>query len=286
VINRVIKKSKVSRTGMQTKLFLLTVPAVCILILFFIIPIIIVLSRSLTDPHVGLQNYITFFKESAYIGALKNTFKIAFIVTLVTLLLGYPVAYTMTIVSPRVKRLILVAVLLPFWTSLLVRTYSWMVLLQDQGFINQILLRLGIIHTPLPLIHNFIGVVIGMVYTMLPFMILPIHTTMCSIDRGLMRAGASLGAPPAVIFTRIFIPLTLPGVAAGAVMVFVMTIGYYITPSLLGGARDTMLGEFIAQQIQSFLNWGMGTAAAMVLVVATTIFFWFYLKIVGLEESK
>lgn len=284
-MNDFIKKWNATQLGTQTKFFLLTVPAVCILFIFFLFPILIMLTRSFTDPQLGMQNFIAFFKESAYINALLNTFKIAVIVTFITLLLSYPVAYAMTIVSARVKRLIMVAVLLPFWTSLLVRTYSWMVLLQDQGFINQILLRLGIIETPLHLIHNLTGVVIGMVYTMLPFMILPINATMNSIDRGLMRAGASLGATPAVVFTRIFIPLTLPGVAAGAVMVFVMTIGYYITPSLLGSAKDTMLGEFIAQQIQSFLNWGMGTAAATILVVVTLVFFWFYLKSVGLEKN-
>jgi putative spermidine/putrescine transport system permease protein len=285
-MNQIIKKRASNQLGAQAKLFLLTIPAVIILLFFFIIPILIILSRSFTDPHVGLQNYMTFFKESAYISALKNTFKTAFMVTLITLLLGYPVAYAMTIVSAKVKRLILVAVLLPFWTSLLVRTYSWMVLLQDSGFINQTLMKLGIINAPLHLIHNFTGVVIGMVYTMLPFMILPINATMSSIDHGLMRAGASLGATPSIVFTRIFMPLTLPGVGAGAVMVFVMTIGYYITPSLLGSAHDTMLGEFIAQQIQSFLNWGMGTAAAMILVIATLIFFWFYLKINSFEKNN
>jgi putative spermidine/putrescine transport system permease protein len=285
-MNQILKKWSITQLGTGSRYFLLTLPALCCLLFFFVIPIIFVLSRSFTDPQLGMQNYVTFFKESAYMGALFNTFKIATIVTLITLLLGYPVAYAMTIVRPRVKQLILVAVLLPFWTSLLVRTYAWMVLLQDQGFINQTLIQLGIISSPVPLIHNFVGVVIGMVYTMLPFMILPIHATMSSIDRGLLRAGANLGAPPAVAFTRIFIPLTLPGIGAGAVMVFVMTIGYYITPSLLGGTKDTMIGEFIAVQIQSFLNWGIGTAAALILVLATLVFFWFYLKIINVDKGK
>jgi len=265
---------------------LLTVPAFILLILFFIYPIVTILIRSFSEPEWGVQNYVTFFRQTAYLGALANTFKIAIVVTLITLVLGYLVAYAMTTVGKKMRQFILIAVLIPFWTSLLVRTYAWMVLLQNEGIINRTLQWLGIVQEPLQLIHNFTGVIIGMVYTMLPFMILPIYSTMTSIDPGLMRAGANLGATPFVVFTRIFLPLTMPGVGAGSIMVFVMTIGYYITPALLGGSKDTMIGQFIAEQIQSLLNWGMGATAAMVLVLATLIFFFFYLRINSLERRS
>lgn len=273
-------------SGLQQKLMWLALPAVALLALFFVYPIVTFLLRSFSEPEWGLQNYAKFFQESAYLGALGNTFKIAIIVTLISLVLGYMVAYAMTIVGPKTLKFILIAVLVPFWTSLLVRTYAWMVLLQNEGIINRTLQGIGIIDEPLQLIHNFTGVIIGMVYTMLPFMILPIYATMTSIDPNLLRAGANLGASPAVVFTRIFLPLTLPGVGAGSIMVFVMTIGYYITPALLGGSQDTMIGQFIAEQIQSLLNWGMGATAAMVLVVATMIIFVFYLKINRVEGKS
>ncbi|MFM1651601.1 ABC transporter permease [Brevibacillus sp. B_LB10_24] len=279
-----VSRKRIRLGATRSNKVLLIIPAVGLLALFFIYPIVTILLRSFSDPKWGLQNYAAFFRESAYLGALANTFKIAVTVTVITLVLGYLVAYAMTTVGPKMKKFILIAVLIPFWTSLLVRTYAWMVLLQSEGIINRSLLYLGIIHEPLQLIHNFTGVIIGMVYTMLPFMILPIYATMTSIDQGLMRAGANLGAPPAVVFTRIFMPLTLPGVGAGSIMVFVMTIGYYITPALLGGSKDTMIGQFIAEQIQSLLNWGMGATAAVVLVTATMIFFVFYLKITSLER--
>lgn len=257
----------------------LVLPSLLLLLLFFIYPIITILVKSFTDPVVGFQNYIKFFSESAYIDALINTFKIAIIVTVITAILAYPVAYVMSIASPKVKGIMMLLVLLPFWTALLVRTFSWMVLLQDSGVINNLLLWLGIVDEPLTLINSLTGVVIGMVYIMLPFMILPMHTTMASIDRSLMRAAGSLGAKPWKAFVRVYLPLSLPGVGTGAIIVFVMTLGYYIIPALLGGTSEIMLGEFIAEQIQSHLNWGIGTTAGAVLVVITMIFFVIYLKL-------
>lgn len=263
----------------KNSLKLLIIPSLLLLLIFFVYPIITILIKSFTDPELGLQNYIQFFSRSAYVSALINTFKIAFIVTVITALAGYPVAYVMTIAPPKVKNIIMLAVLLPFWTALLVRTFAWMVLLQDGGIINEMLITLGLIEEPIALINNLIGVVIGMVYIMLPFMILPMHTTMASIDRNLLQAAGNLGAPPWKAFFRIFLPLSLPGVSTGCIIVFVMTLGYYIIPSLLGGTDQIMLGEFIADQIQSHLNWGIGATAGAVLVVITMIFFVIYLRL-------
>lgn len=258
---------------------LLVLPSLLLLLIFFAYPIFTILVRSFTDPTFGFDNYIQFFSQSAYVSALINTFKISLIVTIITGFASYPVAYVMTIVSPKVKSLIMLAILLPFWTALLVRTFAWMILLQDGGIINQTLISLGVIAEPLPLINSLPGVVIGMVYIMLPFMILPMHTTMASIDRRLLQAAGSLGAPPWIAFLRVFLPLSLPGVGTGAIIVFVMTLGYYIIPSLLGGTEQIMLGEFIADQIQSHLNWGIGATAGTVLVIVTMVFFVIYLRV-------
>lgn len=258
---------------------LIVIPSLLLLLIFFVYPLITILIRSFIDPEPGISNYINFFSQSGYMKALVNTFKISFIVTIITLLAAYPVAYVMAKAGPRLKGLIMLAILLPFWTALLVRTFAWMVLLQDKGIINKFLLWLGVIDAPLKLMNSLTGVVIGMVYIMLPFMILPMHTTMVSIDRRLLQAAENLGAPPFIAFLRVFLPLSLPGVGAGSIIVFVMTLGYYIIPSLLGGTEQIMLGEFIADQIQAHLNWGIGATAGAVLVFITLIFFIAYLKL-------
>ncbi|HLR02314.1 MAG TPA: ABC transporter permease [Virgibacillus sp.] len=271
--------SQVVRVMRRNSMKFLVLPSLLLLLIFFVYPIITILVKSVTDPEFGFQNYIKFFSQSAYIGALLNTFKIAFLVTAITVILAYPVAYVMTIAPPKIKGLMMLLVLLPFWTALLVRTFSWMVLLQDNGIVNKLLMWLGIVDDPLTLINSLTGVVIGMVYIMLPFMILPMHTTMNSIDRNLLQAAGNLGAAPWKAFLRVFLPLSLPGVGTGAIIVFVMTLGYYIIPALLGGTNEIMLGEFIADQIQSHLNWGIGTTAGAVLVVITLVFFVIYLKV-------
>jgi len=271
--------NQVVRVMRRNSMKFLVLPSLLLLLIFFIYPIITILVKSFTDPEFGFDNYIQFFSESAYIAALVNTFKIAAIVTAITAALAYPVAYVMTIAPPKVKGLMMLLVLLPFWTALLVRTFSWMVLLQDNGIINKALMSLGIVDEPLTLINSLTGVIIGMVYIMLPFMILPMHTTMNSIDRNLLQAAGNLGAPPWKAFLRVFLPLSLPGVGTGAIIVFVMTLGYYIIPALLGGTHEIMLGEFIANQIQSHLNWGIGATAGAVLVAITMVFFVIYLKV-------
>jgi putative spermidine/putrescine transport system permease protein len=269
----------------KSSIKILVVPSLLLLLIFYIYPIITILIRSFTDPDFGIQNYIQFISESAYVSVLLNTIKISLMVTVITVLAAYPVAYEMTIATPVMKNIIMLVVLLPFWTALLVRTFAWIVLLQDQGIINQLLLQLGIIKEPLQLINSLAGVIIGMVYIMLPFMILPMHTTMAGINRNLLQAASSLGAAPWKTFIRVFLPLSLPGVSTGFIIVFAMSTGYYIIPSLLGGTQQIMIGEFIADQIQTYLNWGIGTAAAAILFVSKMIFFILYLKISETETK-
>lgn len=272
-MNLLIKKIRVHKSSL-----LLILPALMVLILIFFFPITEFLYRSISEPVLGLQNYITFFEQPAFVSSLINTFKISLIVTLITLILGYSLAYKMTTVSAKMSNLILLAVLLPFWTALLVRAFTWMILLQDTGVINEMLMFFGLIDEPINLFNSIRGVTIGMVYIMIPFIVLPLRTTMEKIDQDLILAAKSLGASPFKAFIKVFFPLSLPGVAVGSILVFVMSIGYYIIPAILGSTKEIMLGEFIAEQIQTHLNWGLGAAAGAILVFATFIFFFIYLR--------
>ncbi len=249
---------------------LLALPAVVFLAGFFLVPLIAMSVRSVTDPPgAGLANYEQFFSQAAYVRVLMNTFWIALLATLACLIVGYPFAYLMTIVPGRVAGLLLIAVLLPFWSSLLVRTFAWQVLLRDTGIINRFLLDLGLISEPLTLIRTTGGVIAGMSHILLPFMVLPLYAVMRRIDPEYGRAAANLGASPTAAFLRIFVPLSLPGVLAGCLLVFILALGFYITPALLGGLRDQMISQLIVQQIQQRLDWGFGTAMSVLLVGIT-----------------
>jgi putative spermidine/putrescine transport system permease protein len=249
----------------------LVVPAVVFLVVFFLVPLVMMSIRSLTDPPgaVPLFNYTTFFAQAANLRVLGNTFWIAFLSTLTCVVIGYPFAYLMTIVPGRVAGLLLIAILLPFWSSLLVRTFAWQVILRDTGVINSLLLDLGVVSRPLPLIRTTLGVIIGMSHILLPFMVLPIFAVMRRIDPEFGRAAANLGASPWRAFVRVFVPLTLPGVLAGALLVFVLALGFYITPALLGGARDQMISQLIVNEVQQALDWGSASAMAVLLMAIT-----------------
>jgi putative spermidine/putrescine transport system permease protein len=250
----------------------LALPAVVFLGAFFLVPLVAMSVRSVTDPPgAGLANYEQFFSQSAYIRVLLNTFWIALLATVACLVIGYPFAYLMTIVPGRLAGLLLIAVLLPFWSSLLVRTFAWQVLLRDTGIINRFLLDLGLISEPLTLIRTTGGVIAGMTHILLPFMVLPLYAVMRRIDPEYGRAAANLGATPISAFLRIFVPLSLPGVLAGCLLVFILALGFYITPALLGGLRDQMISQLIVQQIQQRLDWGFGTAMSVLLVGITLL---------------
>jgi putative spermidine/putrescine transport system permease protein len=249
---------------------LLVLPGALFLAVFFLGPLVLMAVRSVTDPvGAGLANYERFLAEEAYLRVLLNTFWIAVVSTIACLLIGYPFAYLMTIVPGRVAGLLLIAVLLPLWSSLLVRTFAWQVILRDTGVINSVLLNLGLISEPLTLIRTTGGVILGMSHILLPFMVLPIFAVMSRIDPEYGRAAANLGASPTAAFVRVFVPLSLPGVVAGCLLVFVLALGFYITPALLGGLRDQMISQLIVQQIQQRLDWGFGTAMSVLLVGIT-----------------
>ena len=220
-------------------------------------------------------------REAIYRTVLWRTFSVSGMVTLFALLIGYPYAYLMTRASKGVSATMAVFVLLPFWTSLLVRTAAWIVLLQEHGIINNLLIWIGLIDHPIRLIFNRVGVVVAMTHVLLPFMVLPLAAVMKGIRPETVRAARSLGATPFTAFRRIYFPQTLPGVAAGALLVFISAIGYYITPALVGGADDQMLSWFIAFFVNDTINWGLAAALGLVLLVCTTVLSVVYAKIVS-----
>jgi putative spermidine/putrescine transport system permease protein len=224
--------------------------------------------------------------QRLYRQVLARTFGISLTVTLLCLLLGFPVAYLIASLPERTGNLLMVLVLLPFWTSLLVRSAAWIVLLQDRGLINQFLQASGLTEDPVRLIYNRTGVIIAMTHVLLPFMIMPLIATMNAIPPAYMRAAISLGAHPAIAFIRVYLPQTLPGLTAGALLVFIMALGYYITPSLVGGADDQMLSYFIAFFTNSSANWGLAAALSVLLLGATLILYAVYAHLAGMGQIK
>lgn len=263
---------------------LLILPISGFLVAVFAVPLFGVLFRSVTDPEPGIGNYQDFFSSPVYLDVLLNTFTISGLATLITLLLGFPYAYLMTIVRPFWRTVLLLAVLVPFWISLLVRTFSWVLILRDTGVVNETLVGAGLVDEPLPLLRHLSGVLIGIVQVMLPFAVLPLYATMRGIDRRLLQAAEGLGARPVFAFWRIYAPLTAPGVAAAVVLVFVSTIGFYVTPALLGGPKNVMLGEFIVQQLSGVLRWGFASALAVVLLVVTALLLWLVARVADLRR--
>jgi putative spermidine/putrescine transport system permease protein len=224
--------------------------------------------------------------QAIYLAVLGRTFWISLMVTLACLLLGYPLAYRLATLPPRQSNLLMILVLLPFWTSLLVRTGAWVVLLQKEGLVNSALQWLGLTEAPLALIYNRFGVYVAMIHVLLPFMVLPLYSVMRGIPPVYMRAAASLGATPVAAFTQVYMPQTLPGVGAGCLLVFILAVGYYITPALVGGAADQMLSYFVAFYTIQTVNWGMAAALGSLLVVATLILYIAYARVVGIDRMK
>jgi putative spermidine/putrescine transport system permease protein len=269
------------RTSLAANAFGFTLPALTLLVLFFALPVLILLLRSVLEPEPGLQNYRELFGSVTYVRVFFNTFLVSGVVTAVTLLIGFPVAWLLAIMPGRWSSILFGIVLLSMWTNLLARTYAWMVLLQRTGVINKLLIDIGLIDKPLPLVNNLVGVTIGMTYIMLPFVIMPLHATFKTIDPSTLQAASLCGASRWQAFRRVLLPLSLPGVAAGGLMVFVMSLGYFVTPALLGGTSNMMLAELIAQLVQSLLNWGLGGAAAFVLLVVTMAIYALQLRYLG-----
>ncbi|HEV8314119.1 MAG TPA: ABC transporter permease [Burkholderiaceae bacterium] len=216
---------------------------------------------------------------------LGRTFQISALVTLCCLLLGYPLAYWLSTLSARQANVLMILVLVPFWTSILVRVAAWIVLLQSEGLINRGLMGLGLIDHPLALLFNRVGVVIAMTHILLPFMILPLYSVMKSVPPTYLRAAISLGSAPLAAFFRVYVPQTYAGIGAGGLLVFILAIGYYVTPALLGGVDDQMLSYYIAQYTNVNINWGMACALGAVLLAATLVLYAVYRRVIKSEVS-
>jgi putative spermidine/putrescine transport system permease protein len=250
------------------RLLLLLLPA-AFLTFFFIVPLVGIALRSVGWPVPTLAHYERILRVPAYLAVTRNTFEIAASVTASCLLLGYPLAHALANSRRWVASTVLILVIIPLWTSLLVRNYSWMVLLGNNGLVNNLLKSLGLISEPLPLLYNRFGVLVGMTHILLPYMVLSISVVMQGIDPLVMRAAYNLGAGPVRAFWHVYLPLCLPGVAAGCLLVFVMALGFFVTPALLGGARGIMLSMVIESQINQVVNWELASAVAIVLLLIT-----------------
>ena len=225
-------------------------------------------------------------EQAVFRNVLGRTLWISGVVTLVCLLLGYPVAYFIARQPPGRAAVLLFLVLLPFWTSLLVRTVAWVVLLQREGILNNLLLSLGLVSEPVRMIFNRVAVYVAMVHVLLPFMVLPLYAVMKGISPSYLRAASSLGAAPLMAFRRVYVPQTLPGVGAGCLMVFIQALGYYITPALVGGADDQMISYFIAFYASKTVNWGMAAALSIMLLAATLALYAVYDRMVGIDKMR
>lgn len=222
--------------------------------------------------------------EAIYVNVLKRTFGMSAIVTVFCLLLGFPLAYLMATQPPRIANVLMIFVVLPFWTSILVRVAAWLVLLQSEGLVNQALMAMGITDHPLQLVFNSTGVYIAMVHILLPFMILPLYSVMKGISPTYVRAALSLGCPPLRSFWKVYFPLALPGVGAGCLLVFILCMGYYITPALLGSPKEQMASYFVAFYTNQTINWGMAAALSAILFAATLVLYMIYTRLVGNQD--
>jgi putative spermidine/putrescine transport system permease protein len=262
----------------------LLLPAFLLMSVIYIAPILQVLAISVTEPTTGLGNYERLFTSIGVQRVIGTTLRICIVTTVIALLLGYALAYVVALASPRAQRWWLLGVLLPLWISVLVRAFAWVTLLRRQGLVNQGLQGLGLIEEPLALVWNEFGIVVGMVHYMVPYAVLPMLAAMREIDPRLLAAARGLGASRFTAFTRVFLPLSAPGLVAAGVLVFIFSLGFYITPAILGGGKTLMAAEWIKLQILDLVRWGMGAMLATVVVVAILTTLAVFSRVVNLRR--
>ena len=268
------------------KLFGLTLPYMGLVSCLILLPVgwLFYLSFVGRDGSFSFENYTRMLDSKAYIRIFFTTFKISFLTTLICAVIGYPLAYFMSQFPKKWAGICMIGVLIPFWTSLLVRTYAWLVLLQKKGLLNNILIDLEIITEPIKFVHNTSGTLIGMAHIMLPFLILPLYANMRSIDKDCVRAAANLGATPSRAFWTVFFPLSIPGLLAGLLIVFVLCLGFYVTPAVLGGGRVIMAAMKISSNIELYFSWGAASALGVVLLVVTMVILFIASKLVSIDQ--
>lgn len=263
---------------------LLTVPLVLYMVLFYALPVLAMLARSVTEPGLTLQNFVRLAGDGVFLHVFGNTLSTAAIVTAGTLLLGYPVALALSRMRGIAATITLGIVLLPFWTSVLVRSYAWMVLLGRHGLINEALRSVSLIAAPLRMLNTALAVRLAMIHILLPYMILPIASVLRGLDPALPVAAAGLGASPWGVFRQVVLPLSMPGVTAGTLLVFVLSLGFYITPALVGGPRDMMLSQLIAQQVE-LLNWPYAACLSVTLLAVTLLLLLVFRSLRGMRGA-
>ncbi|MGF7162567.1 putative spermidine/putrescine transport system permease protein/spermidine/putrescine transport system permease protein [Rhodoligotrophos appendicifer] len=261
--------SRVERRN-RLRIGLLSAAAVLIVTVLLLLPILWLFGLSFTQKGAfSLVHYQRLIDLPSYRAILLQTFRVSVMVTALSIILGYPVAYMIAQLPAKLAGLLLALILIPFWTSTLVRSYAWLVLLRDQGPVNEALVWTGIMSGPLNVLFTESAAVIGMTHIMLPFFVLPLYAGIRSFDWSLAHAATSLGAPPTSTFLRVFLPLSLPATFAGAVLVFVQCLGFYVTPAVLGGGNVTMVSMKIASNIEQYFDWGAASSYGMVLLICT-----------------
>ena len=266
--------------------FGLTLPYLLMVTALIVIPVgwLFYLSFIGRDGSLSFENYERMMKSKPYIRIFLTTFKISILTTIICAAIGYPLAYFMSQLSRKWANICMIGVLIPFWTSLLVRTYAWLVLLQKKGLLNNMAIEMGLISEPIKIVHNTTGTLIGMVHIMLPFLILPLYANMRAIDKDALKAASSLGATPTRAFWTVFFPLSLPGLLAGLLIVFVLCLGFYVTPAILGGGRVIMAAMKISSNIELYFSWGAASALGVVLLVVTGIILFIASKLVSMDQ--
>ncbi|HDR4911415.1 TPA: spermidine/putrescine ABC transporter permease PotB [Bacillus cereus] len=264
---------------------LLALPTVAWLLIFFLIPLLFVLGFAFmqrgaygtVEMQFTLENISRVF-DPLYLGTLWETVKIAVITTVICLLIGYPFAYTITIVDRKYRSILLLLATIPFWINFLVRSYAWIVILRSQGLVNTLLLKLGIISEPLNLLYNTPSVILGMVYSLLPFMILPVYAAIEQLDKRKLEAAYDLGATPIKAFWNITVPMTMSGIATGSILVFVSSIGMFVVSDVMGGSKVALIGNVIQNQFLGARDWPFGSALSIIVVLFSVLLIYLYYR--------
>ncbi len=271
---------------------LLVIPIVAWLSIFFVIPLLIVVAVSFTSRtaygqiffQLTISNYIRFL-EPLYLSIFAGTLFTAILATVLTILMGYPLAYYIAKLPKKWQQPALILAMIPFWINFLIRSYAWVIILRSQGVLNTLLLKIGIIEQPLQLLYNDTAVMLGMVYALLPFMVLPIYVSIEQLDHRLIEAASDLGATPFTAFRKITLPLTIPGIAAGTILVFISSLGMFVVPDVMGGAKSALIGNLIQNQFLSARDWPFGSALSIVLAVLSLVLIMLYYKALSLQEG-
>ncbi len=255
----------------QWTLLGLSTPAILVIAIVVLVPVgwLFYLSFVGSDGQFSLEHYKKMIEYKSYARVFMTTFQVSLLTTLICILLGYPLAYFLAHLPGRWTGLFMLAVLLPFWTSLLVRTYAWLVLLQRKGLLNDLAMQIGLWDSPIKLVHNMTGTLIGMAHIMLPFLVLPLYGAMKKIEPDMMHAASNLGASPIRSFWNVYFPLSVSGLVAGSLIVFVLCLGFYVTPAVLGGGRVVMVATQITAILEYRFDWGAASALGVVLLMAT-----------------